>query len=55
MNDTKIVFSASVARHLLKKGFQIVDIKPNNKKPDASVFVFRNSSLFMDELHKLVD
>ena len=55
MSDSKVVFSPIIARRLLKKGFSIIDIKPNHENPQASVYVFRNSSLLMDELHNMID
>lgn len=36
------VFNPALARHLLKKRYTIVDVKPNREKPNASVFVFLN-------------
>lgn len=40
------VFTASVARKLLAKGYTIVDIKPDRNDPDGkrSVFVFKNET-----------
>lgn len=38
------VFSASMARQLLRAGYQIVDIKPDKSDKDRkrSLFIFRN-------------
>lgn len=36
------VFSPALARHLLKKRYKIIDIKPNRDIANASVFVFLN-------------
>jgi len=42
-NDVKLIFTAKLARHLLKLGYQIIDIKPNKDNPDRTVFIFRDS------------
>lgn len=41
--NTIIIFTAKLARNLLKDGFTIVDIKPDRTDKDGkrSVFVFR--------------
>jgi len=41
-NDVKLIFTAKLARHLLKNGYQIIDIKPNKDNPDRTVFIFIN-------------
>lgn len=49
--ETIVIFTAKKARNLLKKGYTIVDIKPDktdiyNKR---SVFVFKNEPGILDE------
>ena len=41
--ETIVIFTASKARELLKKGFTLIDIKPDKKDEDGkrSVFVFK--------------
>jgi len=39
-NDVKLIFTAKLARHLLKQGYQIIDIKPNKDNSDRTVFIF---------------
>ena len=43
MKDSIVIFSATKARHLLRAGFKIIDIKPdyNDTTHMRSVFVFR--------------
>lgn len=41
---TKTIFTAKFARELLRKGFTVVDIKPNNLNRERSVFVFELSN-----------
>lgn len=51
--STKIIFSPSVARSFLKKGFKIVDIKPSKDNPDKTVFVFERTDELIDALSQL--
>ena len=43
---SRLVADARVARKLLKKGFFVIDIKPNKSNPDKSVFIFDNTDDF---------
>lgn len=45
---TKIVYQADLARHLLKQGYQIVDIKARKDNPQSTVFVFRYEKSLME-------
>ncbi len=36
---SRLVTDARIARKLLKKGFVVIDIKPNKSNPDKSVFI----------------
>lgn len=47
--ETKLIFNASVARYLLKKGNAIVDIKPNKNDPCKTVFVFEKTEKFIKD------
>lgn len=49
------IFTASLARCLLKKGYQIIDIKPHRDKEDASIFIFVNQDGLMQEVYKFKD
>lgn len=46
------VFSAKMARRLLKDGFTIIDIKPDKDDPDGkrSVFVFINDEGLLNKI-----
>lgn len=50
--STIIIFTAKLARSLLKDGFTIVDIKPDRTDKDCkrSVFVFRNENHIEDKI-----
>ena len=49
--ENVVIFTASKARELLKKGFVITDIKPDKSDPDhkRTVFVFKNEEGLMTE------
>lgn len=49
-----VVFSGHVARSLLKKGYTIIDIKPDKRNPLKSVFVFKNEGNFSKDLSELI-
>lgn len=46
MKKYRTVFAAGIARKLLKEGFRIIDIKPNIRNREATVFIFENSEEF---------
>ena len=52
MKEYITVFTAEMARHLLKKDFTIVDIKAHRGFENASVFVFKNDDGLMTEIRK---
>lgn len=49
------IFTAKVARDLLKNGFTIIDIKPDKTDADGkrSVFIFKNENGIMERIHKV--
>lgn len=52
--DAVTIFSAKMARRLLKDGFTIIDIKPDRDDPDGkrSVFVFINEDGLWDKIRE---
>ena len=44
--QSKLIFSAGVARHLLKMGCTMIDIKPSREDSKMSVFVFCKDEKF---------
>lgn len=54
MKNNIVVFTGRIARELLKKGFTIVDVKPNREQPLASVFIFKNEKGLEEEIKKLM-
>lgn len=55
IENTTLVFSADVARRLLKQGYKIVDIRPDKLDPESkrSVFVFQNADGLDDAIHRI--
>ena len=47
-----VIFSANVARRLLRDGYIIIDIKPDKKDEDGkrTVFVFKNENNIMEKV-----
>ncbi|UNC92731.1 hypothetical protein [Candidatus Contubernalis alkaliaceticus] len=50
IKEAKLVFTPQLARHLLKNGYQIIDIKPDRKKMHDTVFVFRFDDGILEEI-----
>lgn len=48
-----LVFKPKVARSLLKRGFQIVDIKAYKENPDKTIFVFKRSEEILNTIHSI--
>ena len=50
--DAITVFTAKVARKLLREGFTIVDIKPDRLDPDhkRTLFLFKNEDGLMEKI-----
>lgn len=51
---SRLVTDSRVARKLLKKGFVVIDIKPNKSNPDKSVFIFENTDSFKVALEEVM-
>ena len=52
MKEFISIFKPKIARHLLRKGYQIVDIKASKDNCDRTVFVFKNENGLMEEVIK---
>ncbi len=51
MNEKgKLIMNPNLAVYLLKRGFTIIDIKPNRKDKRRSVFIFREEEGLNDVL-----
>ena len=48
------IFKPQRVRKLLKKGFNIYDIKPDKKNLDRTIFIFKNSEELQKELEILI-
>ncbi|QSQ09775.1 hypothetical protein H0A61_02156 [Koleobacter methoxysyntrophicus] len=52
--NTKTVYTAKLARYLLRKGYRIVDIAPNFNDRKMTVFYFRNERELEKEIQKFI-
>ena len=52
-NNVKLIFTAKLARYLLKQGYKIIDIKPNKDNPDRTVFVFKDCDGLKELIRKV--
>ena len=43
MKEYKI-FSARLAKKLIKSGYHVIDIQPNNANPERTVFIFKGTN-----------
>ena len=50
---SRLVTDPRIARKLLKKGYVVIDIKPNKSNPDKSVFIFENTEEFKIALEEI--
>ena len=44
-NETKRIYTKSVALELRKRGFKIIRTEPNENKPEFDVYVFEETEL----------
>ena len=51
----KLVFNPGFARHLLRAGCIIADIKQPKENPDKTIFVFKRDKTFEDAFSELND
>lgn len=51
------VFTASLAKKLLKKGYTVTDIKQDKQDPDGkrSIFIFKNEEGLEEEIRKNIN
>lgn len=46
----KSIFTAGVARYLLKLGNPIYDIKPDKKNKEKTIFIFEETEKFVNDM-----
>lgn len=51
--EVKLIFTAKLARALLRKGYRVVDIKENRKLPGKTVFVFEDRDGIKEDIREL--
>ena len=54
-NNSKLVFSPLITRHLLKMGNQIIDIKADKNNPIRTVFVFKKDGKFEADFNTVLN
>lgn len=48
-----IIFAGKVARELLRRGYTIIDVKPDKTNKIKSIFVFRRENRIEKVLHEI--
>ena len=51
--ETKPIFNGYTAKQLVKRGNRIVDLQPDKKMRDATVFYFEVTEKFINDLKEL--
>lgn len=51
----RCIYAAPVARALIRRGFIVIDIKPNKENPAATVFVFEETDGFNAALEEILN
>ena len=52
-NETKRIYTKSVALELRKRGFKIIRTEPNENKPEFDVYIFQGGSALNDALTEI--
>lgn len=55
VQTTKVVINPKVTRALVKLGYKIIDVKPNNNIRNATVHVFAIEGDFMKDMDKIIN
>lgn len=53
--NSKLIFSPQLANHLLKKGYNIIKLKPKRNTENESVFVFHVEPGFYNDLEEWME
>lgn len=53
--NSKLIFSPMIARHLLKMGNQIIDIKADKNEQKRTVFVFKKDDKFNADFNTVLN
>lgn len=51
----RCIYAAPVAREFVRRGFKIIDIKPNKENRDKTVFVFEETNDFNAALEEILN
>ena len=47
-----VVFRGDIARELLRRGYTIIDIKPDKNNKDKTIFVFEDTNKLKEDMVK---
>lgn len=47
-----VIFTGELARHLLRQGFQILDVMPHRDMPSQTVFIFEETQHLLDVIRE---
>lgn len=50
---TKLIFNSFLAKQLLSRGHQIIDLQKDHKRKNGVVFVFEETEEFTEDLKRL--
>lgn len=49
--ESILIFNVKKARHLIRNGFTVIDIKPHRENKDKTIFVFKRTESLLKELN----
>lgn len=55
MSKTYAIHNASIARELMRRGFELLEVAPNRKNPQFSVYYFKDGVEFQKTLIEIFD
>lgn len=50
--ESILIFNPKIARSLIKKGYQVIDIKPFKENTDKTIFIFKRSQEILREIQE---
>jgi hypothetical protein len=51
MKTTQVVISVGLAKHLIKEGFNIIDLAPSKKFENSTVFIFTYNEALQEAMN----
>jgi len=53
MTQRKVILNVHVADKLIKRGFQVIEVKPSTKVRGRAVFIFNNTPEFSEAMQDI--